>query len=133
MVAQTPPDFVGSTFEKVVTAYAAKGPKELDDVLFHSVGVGFRVVGRIEGSAALDEILTFLGNHAPSLGVQVVRASDYTQNLHLTYKHTGDFDDVKRFAGGVLRRAAEYAWEVLDAYFDDAGWWVEWESDEDIY
>jgi len=48
-------------------------------------------------------------------------------------RRSGDIEKTSSFTRGVLQRVASYAWDVLDAYFPEVAWWVEWESDEDLY
>lgn len=132
-LARHSPDHLRDTFAKVVTSYAAKGPLEVDDVTFRSVAVGFRVVGQLEGSGALAEIVEFLRTAAPSLEVAILREGGNVQTLRLTSRKTMGFAEARGRVGATIQKVASYAWEVLDAYFSDAAWWVEWESDEEMY
>jgi hypothetical protein len=127
------PGKLRDTFLTVAQHYADKGALDLGDVTFHSTSIGFRVVGRLEGSSALAEILEYLRTSSRGVDVTVVRESAGAQQLLITMRQSGSVERQASFAHGVLQRAATYAWEVLEAYYDDVSWWVEWESDEDLY
>jgi len=127
------PGKLRDTFLTVAKHYADKGALDLGDVQFHSTSIGFRVVGRLEGSNALSEILEYLRTSSRGVDVTVIRESPGAQQLIITMRSGGSVERQAAFTHGVLQRAATYAWEVLEAYYDDVAWWVEWESDEDLY
>ena len=127
------PGKLRDTFLTVAKHYADKGALDLGDVHFHSTSVGFRVVGRLEGSNALTEILEYLRTSSRGVDVTVIRESAGAQQLVITMRSGGSVERQAAFTHGVLQKAATYAWDVLEAYSDDVAWWVEWESDEDLY